>query len=247
MLKTMEMWWLGFYMERFRLALFILLGIPLLVGLSYYEGFEETSNRLAELLSVFTAYAVGFAASGVLLSLFAVIGPGMSANEILGKIALQAVPASIGGMLAGSQLGDSDHKEVRKRNTSYGGDLFLMAVGALYLCASLASTEEIVLISYQMTAIHVVVLLVFSVVVMNGFVYAGIAQGKFPVPVDHVPFWRVFVRFTLVGYGIALLISVVILWLFGRTDGLALEEVVEAAVVLGFPAAVGAGAARLLL
>ena len=31
MLMTMEMWWLGFYMSRFRLALFLLLVIPLLV------------------------------------------------------------------------------------------------------------------------------------------------------------------------------------------------------------------------
>ncbi|MBA3444346.1 MAG: DUF2391 family protein [Gemmatimonadales bacterium] len=35
MLMTMEMWWLGFYMSPTRLALFILLDIPLLVGLSY--------------------------------------------------------------------------------------------------------------------------------------------------------------------------------------------------------------------
>ncbi len=45
MLMTMEMWWLGFYMDPLRLALFILLAIPLLVGLSYYAGFEPTSAK----------------------------------------------------------------------------------------------------------------------------------------------------------------------------------------------------------
>ena len=40
MLMTMEMWWLGFYMEPFRLALLMLLNIPLLIGLSYYGGLK---------------------------------------------------------------------------------------------------------------------------------------------------------------------------------------------------------------
>ena len=33
-LMTMEMWWLGFLMEPWRLALLIALGLPLLFGLS---------------------------------------------------------------------------------------------------------------------------------------------------------------------------------------------------------------------
>lgn len=49
------------------------------------------------------------------------------------------------------------------------------------------------------------------------------------------------------GYVIALLISLGILWTFGRTDGLAVSQVLQATVVLGFPAGLGAGAARLIL
>ncbi|HEV2129601.1 MAG TPA: DUF2391 family protein, partial [Longimicrobiaceae bacterium] len=60
MLMTMEMWWLGFYMDRFRLALFMSLIIPLLVGLSYYAGFEETFSLKNDLVDAFVAYAVGF-------------------------------------------------------------------------------------------------------------------------------------------------------------------------------------------
>ena len=56
-----------------------------------------------------------------------------------------------------------------------------------------------------------------------------------------------FLRFTIVGYVAALLTSAFVLWVFGRFDGVPFAEAVQAIVVLGFPAAVGAAAARLLL
>ena len=246
-LMTMEMWWLGFYMDRFRLALFIILDLPLLFGLSYYAGFEATNQRLSDVLDAFTAFAIGFAAAAFMLAIFAVIGPGMSADEILGKIAIQAVPASIGAMLVRSQFGESQPEEEKRRGTRYGGGLFLMAIGALYLSASVAPTEEMVLISYQMIPGQFMALVVFSLVTIHGFLYAVAAQGKIPLPLGVPQFWTVFLRFTLVGYAIALLISLFMLWTFGRTDGVAWGQIIQMTVVLGFPAALGAGAARLIL
>jgi putative integral membrane protein (TIGR02587 family) len=247
MLMTMEMWWLGFYMEPLRLALLMLLNIPLLIGLSYYGGFEATPEPMADVLDAFSAYAIGFIAATVMLSLFAIIETGMSADELIGKISVQAVPASIGAMLARSQLGESQQTEEKRRSARYGGGLFLMAVGALFLSSSLASTEEMVLISYKMTPMHVILLVVFSLLVMHAFVYAVVAQGRTPVPPHAISFWTVLIRFTIVGYAIALLISVYVLWTFERTEGMPLRQVIPATIVLGFPAAVGAGAARLIL
>ncbi len=66
----MEMWWLGFYMDRVRLCLFLVLAFPLLVGLSYHAGFEETFRLREDVVDAFVAYAVGFIASGVALLLF---------------------------------------------------------------------------------------------------------------------------------------------------------------------------------
>jgi uncharacterized membrane protein len=62
MLMTMEMWWLGFYIDPLRLAIFILSSIPLLVGLSYYAGFEETFQLIDDVVDAFAAYAVGVVA-----------------------------------------------------------------------------------------------------------------------------------------------------------------------------------------
>jgi uncharacterized membrane protein len=46
---------------------------------------------------------------------------------------------------------------------------------------------------------------------------------------------------------VALLISLYVLWTFGRLDGAGAAETVMAMLVLGFPAAIGAAAARMIL
>lgn len=250
MLMTMEMWWLGFSISPLRLALFTLFNIPLLVGLSYYAGFEATSAyRLTDdVLDAFAAYAVGVIASAVILLLFAIIGPGMSADEIIGKISVQAVPASIGALLVRSQFGERQRKEEEKRRSArYGGGLFLMGVGALYLSMSVASTEEMILISYRMTEWHIIALALFSLLVMHAFVHAAIVKGKSAVLPDTTPVWVVFSRFTVVGYVLGLLISIYLLWIFGSVDGMSVGQAIQVTIVLGFPAALGAGAARQIL
>ncbi|HSK19437.1 MAG TPA: DUF2391 family protein, partial [Longimicrobiales bacterium] len=48
LLMTMEMWWLGFYMDRFRLALLMLAMVPLLIALDHYVGFKEEQTTWRE-------------------------------------------------------------------------------------------------------------------------------------------------------------------------------------------------------
>lgn len=247
MLMTMEMWRLGFYMRPLHLALLLTMGIPLLIGLSHFSGFEETFRWKDDALDAFVALAVGFLTTSVTLLLFAVITMGMSADEIIGKIALQAIPASIGALLAQSQLGsDRQEQEEKKNRTSYFGEIFLMAVGALFLSFSVAPTEEMVLIAHKMTEWHALLLAIVSLLLMHAFVYAVEFQGAATIP-RGVPLWSIFIRFTLVAYAVALLISLYVLWTFGRTAGMAWEGIVMATIVLGFPAAIGAAAARLII
>ncbi|HEV2132091.1 MAG TPA: DUF2391 family protein, partial [Longimicrobiaceae bacterium] len=128
----------------------------------------------------------------------------------------------------------------------YGGEIFLMAVGALFLAFNLAPTEEMVLIAYKMTEWHAIALAIISLLLMHAFVYALEFRGQAPVPPD-TPWWSTFLRLTVVGYAIALLMSVYVLWTFGRLEGLSLEAMAIATVVLSFPAALGAAATRLIL
>ena len=121
-----------------------------------------------------------------------------------------------------------------------------MAAGALFLAFNVAPTEEIILIAHQMTVWHSMALVLASLLIMHAFVYALEFQGTASLP-PGTPFWSVFLRFTIVGYAVALLTSLYMLWTFGRTEGLAFHQAISVLVVLGFPAAVGAAAARLIL
>src|SRR3546814_1733572 len=80
---------------------------------------------------------------------------------------------------------------------------------------------------------------------LHGFVYAlEFHGGEGPRP-EGVPWWSPFLRFTAPGYVLSLLISLYVLWTFGRVDDLGATQIVMVTVVLGFPAAVGAASARL--
>jgi putative integral membrane protein (TIGR02587 family) len=244
---TMEMWYLGFYMDDLRLALFLALIFPVLGGLAYYAGFEESFGWRDFVLSALVAYAVAFVAAAAMLALLGVLQPGMSWDEVVGKIALQAVPGSIGAMLARSQLGarEEEEKEEERRDT-YGGELFLAGVGALFMAFNVAPTEEIVLIAQMITVWHALALIGTSLVLMHAFVYAVEFRGH-TTRAPEISFWSEFLRLTVIAYVIALIVCLYVLWTFGRAEGLAPAELLMQVIVLGLPAAVGAAAARLIL
>jgi putative integral membrane protein (TIGR02587 family) len=246
LLMTMEMWWLGFHVDRLRLALLLALQLPLLVGLAHLSGFEETSGALDAAVDAFAAFAVGAVTAAAALAVFGVLEPGMSADELVGKIALQAVPGSIGALLAQSQLGGVAEEGRKRREAGRAGEYFFMAVGALFLAANVAPTEEMVLIAHKMSDGAVVLLVLASLACMHAFVYAVEFRGQVALP-PGTPTWSAFLRFTAVGYVIALAVSAYALWTFGRFDGVAPAEALKQAAVLGFPAALGAAAARLIL
>lgn len=246
LMMTMEMWSLGSYMAPGRLGLLTLLLVPVLVGLSHVAGFESTFEWRDDLLDALVAYAVGFTASALMLALFSVIEAGQSASEIIGKIALQAVPGSIGALLAQSLLGGQRARIRSHRHAErYLEEVFLMAIGALFLAFNLAPTEEIELISYKMTDWHAIALVLVSLLIMHAFVYAVRFHGQHAPPGGAVS--AALLRYTVVGYAVALLISAYVLWTFGRMDGDSLELATRLTLVLGFPAAIGAAAARLII
>lgn len=244
LLMTMEMWWLGFYMDRLRLALFLVFSFIVIMGLSYFEGGEETFK--IEVLDAFTACAVGYVVATVMLLLFGIIKPGMSADELIGKIALHSIACSIGAILARRQLSAEETHKEQRRVDQYGGKIFLMAVGAIFLAFQLAPTEEMVRIGYQITGWHATALAVVSLGTMQAFLCSIEAQGRLSI-FSAGFFWGVFMRFTIVGYALVLLLSFYVLWTFGRLDGAALSEAMMSVLILGFPAALGASAARLIL
>jgi putative integral membrane protein (TIGR02587 family) len=247
LLMTMEMWSLGMTVDRVRLLIFLLLSLPMLLGLSYFAGFEPTFRLKDEVLDALAAFAVGAVLSAGLLAVFGVLGgQPLFSHGALGKIILCAAPAAIGALLAGKQLGGRGPGEREKADAGPLGELFLMAVGAMFLAFNVAPTEEMILIGYQMGPVQALLLATASIGLLHVYVYGlgfpGEARRR-----EAGGLARTFVGFTAPGYGVALLISFYLLWTFGRTDGVAAHEVATMTIVLGFPASLGAATARLVV
>lgn len=243
LLMTMEMWQQGVSMDRERLVLFIGAGLPLLYGLAYYAGFSDRRGLLNDLLDTAVALAVGFITAWILLALFGILKWDAPAREVIGMVALQAIPGAMGALLARRQLSGDNGGQTEEDEASYMGELFLMAAGALFFALNVAPTEEMILISYKATPLHILGLIVASIILLHVIVFkAGFAGQE---EADHPA--KAFFHFTMPGYGIALAVSLFVLFVFGRTEGHALAGTVQAVAVLGFPAAIGAAAARLLV
>ena len=246
MLMTMEMWELGVTMYPARLALLTASTLPLLVALSYFVGFEETTTLLDDMLDACAAYGIAFVTSAVVLFMLAVIDLTTAPLDVLGRVTLQVVPASIGALLAQSEFGVSEEDQnERTRQPGYAGNLFFMAVGSLYLAFNVAPTEEIRLLAHKMTQEHTVVLVIASLLIMHALVYSVEFTGTPPEPRD-TPWWSLLLRYTMVGYVVTFALGLYLLWTFGRLEGLPAPEILRVGAVMAFPGAVGAAAARLI-
>ncbi|PZQ53099.1 MAG: TIGR02587 family membrane protein [Phenylobacterium zucineum] len=242
LLMTMEMWAFGAHMDRLRLCIFTAVIAAVVLGLARFAGFRQTLTFADDALDALAALLVGFLVAGGLLAVLGLLTPDMPPREWIGMVTVQAAPASIGAVLANKQLQAKAPRGDDADGAGYLGQLFLMASGALFIAFNVAPTEEMILIGFKMTPWHGLALILVSLLVLHTLVYSvGFAGQR--AQEGHM---LAFLHYTLAGYGIALLVSLYILWTFGRLDA-GLSEAVRSTIVLGFPAAIGAAAARLVI
>jgi putative integral membrane protein (TIGR02587 family) len=249
MLMTMELWWLGFYMDRLRLAIAALLMLPLLVALSHFVGLRPKGGLVVTILDAVTGYGIGLIAAAAVLLLIGVVTIQMAPREIIGKVVLLGLAASFGSMLGQSQLGSQagqQEQKGKKQGAGWIGEMFFMMAGAIYLSLTVAPTVEMIKVPFNMTPWHALALVVVSILLMHAFVYALEFKGAAPEP-KNTPWWSLLIRYTLPGYVIATAVAAYLLWTFGRFENFDLYWMLMYSVALGFPASVGAAAGRLIL
>jgi putative integral membrane protein (TIGR02587 family) len=249
MLMTMEMWWLGFYMPPLRLATAVLVMLPLLVILSHFAGLHRQASRSVVVLDALTGYGIGLVAAIVILLLFRVATVEMPIQEIVGKVLLLGLTASFGSMLGRTQLGtqqERQEEELEVESAGYVGEMFFMMAGAVYLSLTVAPTEEIVKIAVRLTPWLGIGICLLSIAMMHAFVYALEYRGGHRRD-ERMPWWSLFVRFTVPGYVIATGVAAYLLWSFGRFVQLDVYWMLMYSIVLALPASLGAAAGRLLL
>lgn len=246
LLMTMEMWWLGFTLEPWRLAQFMIVNIAILYGLSKVAGFEASHSKIDDLLDTFAAYFVAVVVAAIVLALTGAISLRMTASEVAGMIAIQAVPASFGAMVGAKLMGEGDAIEQSEHwRRTYSGRLFLFLAGALFLSFTVAPTEEMILVSFKMSPWQSLAMMLGSILLLHAILYiVGFRGQKGRAERSHS---HALFRQSLPGYAIAITASLYLLWSFGRLDGLGLAPAVMAVIVLAVPASIGAGIARIVI
>jgi putative integral membrane protein (TIGR02587 family) len=245
LLMTMEMWWLGFYMSPLRLVALLVTFFPILIGLSHYIGFDETATIGHSAVQATIAYGVALVSSGVMLSVIGVFKPDMGWHEVVGKLAVQAGPGALGALLAQSHFGSSPEKEQRREDAAYTEHLFFMLVGALYVALTVAPTDEMPLIGFMMHDAHTLAAVALSLLLLHFFMQGVGFEGHAAAAPGGA--LSTFLRLSVVGYALALIVSAFLLYVFGRFDGSDLAAGLHTTIALALPATAGAGAARLTL
>lgn len=246
LLLTMEMWWLGFYLEPWRLIMLMAANVLLLYFLSKVAGFEESHSWTDDILDAFAAYLVAAGTATAVLAMIGAIRPQMTLSEVTGMIVIQCLPASFGAMIGAKLLGEGDEIEDSEpwRDT-YAGTLFLMLAGALFLSFTVVPTEEMILVAFQIDPWHAAVILAASVLILHAIVYLVGFQGQGRrLGKGHS---HALLRYTLPGYAIAMIAALFMLWVFGRLDGLGPGIALMTVLVVGLPASVGVGIARVVI
>ncbi|MGI8616032.1 MAG: DUF2391 family protein [Actinomycetota bacterium] len=243
LLYTQETWLHG----RSVSPLVILVGLAVVFGvnvaLSYFVGFRPgRTHRPME--DAVVGMGLSVLLSALLLVLLDRVGGETSSENVLGVVALTAIPVSIGFSI-GVALAPRTGAEKSEEIPSGGGDLLVAAGGALVFALNIAPTEEPILLAAELDIVRLVLLVVASLVLPYLMVfYAEFGGREHRVASDGATQGPV--TETLLAYTVAFAVSAAMLAMFGRLDevnGAATARV----VTLAFPASIGAALGRMLI
>jgi putative integral membrane protein (TIGR02587 family) len=275
LLYTMEVWWAGFNAHPWRLAVCVPATFVLLLGYNRYAGLHDDASMMEVAIDSVEEMGLGFIIAALALFLLARITFEMPLIDIAGQIVIEAMTVAIGASVGRAQLGGGgdaagasrggdapSHAErgghqAKKKGRApggsstvqgephFGGQMLLALCGATLFAANVAPTEEVVLIAIESSWLRLVALsfvsLLLGALILHYSEFRGAqqfvrTQGLIPA-----------VFGSIITYAVALFASALILWFFGRFDGVSLYTSLAQIVVLGVAATLGASAGRLLL
>jgi putative integral membrane protein (TIGR02587 family) len=261
LLYTMEVWWTGFIAHPGRLLAYCLSIFILLLAYNFHCGLRRNETILEVLIDAFDALGIGLLLASLILWLTEVISAELPASEVIGKIVVEALIIAIGVSIGEAHLGgqseeqnqseagkDSQAESSKSRTlyeTAMGRQLSFSFCGAVVFAASLAATDEIVIITVSASSWKLLSLALLSLLFSAVILFYG--KGKSLEDTGPNLRFSSLLMGSVLTYAIALITSSLMLWFFGRFDGLALVSCVGEIVVLGLVATFGAAAGELLL
>jgi putative integral membrane protein (TIGR02587 family) len=252
LLFTMEMWWIGEYASGAQLLAFVGVALIANLGLTYAAGFKLESTFGTTIDETVDAVAVGIIGATIMLATLNQIRPGDPLDSVLAKIVIQAVPLSIGASVANQVFGARGDEKDRQGESNgktlapwqaFFSDVGATIIGGIFIGASIAPTDEIPMIAAALDYWHLIAVVVFSLLVSYGIVFASGFDGELDEGLFQHPFTE-----TMLAYLVSLSVSFGALYLFGQvTFDEPLLSIAEQVLVLGVPTTVGGAAGRLVI
>ena len=256
LLFTMEMWAHSFLLPSWKIVVLIGVAFVVVVGYTAVSGFRRERTWGELLLDSVETLGIAAVVSAVALLLLGRIGLETGLRDAVGKIALEMIPVAFGVSLAGTQLAsqEDDADDAADQGSSVGdgagvgtfGRLFVGAGAALVFALNIAPTEEPMLLGIEaewwllLLVVPATLAMTFAIVFYADFRGGRSLEGG-ERPLDHP------ISETLAAYAVSLLVSLLLLWAFGRTDGVSAPAIAGQAVMLAVVASFGAAAGRLLV
>jgi putative integral membrane protein (TIGR02587 family) len=246
----MEVWWAGFIATPGRILGYLGFILVLLLGYNRYAGIRYDASWAEVVIDSIEELGLGIVTAAGALFLLGQIGPEHSLGESLGKTLVEAGLVAIGFSVGTSQLGAEAEEErgaagEEDETPTFRSQIVIAFCGAFLFAANVAPTEEIVLIAVETPPGRLIGLALASAgIAMLILYFSDFVKSRRIVRVEST---AQVAAGTIVTYAVALVASAVILWYFGRFDGVSLDVCVRQTVVLGFPAVLGASAGRLIL
>ena len=253
LLFTMEMWWLGTYIETWRQLALLAIAFLASLGLGYFSGFKrELGFRNAGAQAV-DAVAIGAVASVIVLLVLNRISPTEPLHSILGMIAVQTLPLSIGASVANAVFAPDKGREGEAGERAVGAwhatlnDVGATAAGATLLAFTVAPTEEIPMLASSLTYPHALALIAMSLVLTYVIVFESGFDPQRYRPGEGGIFQHPLPE-TVLAYVVALVIALGALLFYNPPQGDGpLLQLASQTLVLGLPAALGGAAGRLVI
>ena len=257
---TVDSWWLGDQIGP--LDALLLLGFAYVLNLAavYWIGFRRGRRRGWDYAAdALEALAISIVALVIVLWTLGQLGDDQAPSVALGRIAVASAPVAIGVSIANHLMRRNasrfdpdvgDATALRFRGGELPGrqtllELAAAAAGALFLCLSIVPVDDLSPITTEVPLRNLPWVIVLSILVSYIVVFAAGFAGERKRQTSQGALQHPFTE-TVVAYVIALVVSLTVLWLFGRIESdSGFLEIYSRTILLAFPASMGAAAGRL--
>lgn len=257
---TVDSWWLGDQTAPLDALALLALAYALTLAAVYWIGFRRGLRHGWEYFAdALEALAIAVVALFVVFLALGQIGNGQATSIAVGRIAVAVTPVALGVAIANhllpregsrSEPDKGDAMALRLGRVKLGERQTMIEVaaslaGALFLCLAIVPTDDLGAISTEVPLRHLPFVIVLSLVVSYCVVFAAGFAGQRRRRASPGPFQDPIAE-TVIAYLAALVVSFLILRLFGRLDAES-EPLVSYTkiVLLAFPASMAAAAGRL--